>query len=84
MVYSMTFKTLLPVISRFILQKIVNLVYKFATRQKSLQKQAQIYFTKTRNTTLVIYIAQQYAWQTLERALLIFLDDFASHTNNSE
>lgn len=33
---------------------------------------------------LVIYIAQQYAWQTLERALLIFLDDFASHTNNSE
>lgn len=84
MVYSITFKTLLPVISRFILQKIVNLVYKFATKQKSLLLQAQIYFTQTRNIILVTYIAQQYAWQTLERAPLIFLDDFASHTNNSE
>ncbi|WP_442940747.1 ATP-binding cassette domain-containing protein [Nostoc sp.] len=32
----------------------------------------------------VTYIAQQYAWQTLERALLISLDDFALHINNSE
>ncbi len=36
------------------------------------------------SSILVIYIAQQYVWQTLERALLISLDDFASHINNSE
>lgn len=33
---------------------------------------------------LVTYIAQQYAWQTQERVLLISQDDFALHTNNSE
>jgi ABC-type taurine transport system ATPase subunit len=33
---------------------------------------------------LVTYIAPQYAWQTLERALLISQDDFSSHTNNCE
>ena len=60
------------------------LVYKFGTKQKSLLLQAQIYFTQTQYTTLVIYIAQQYAWQTLERALLISQDDFALYTNNSE